>query len=80
MLPDTAVLDFVQFIKLSLEQNEVSALLAFGVDHRLLKFFKCVNNLKEVAMLEEVLVVFGFSFRDDGFNRNQEGILIEVVF
>lgn len=80
MLPDTAALNFVQLIKLSFKQNEVTARLAFCIDHGLFESFKGVDNFKEVAMLEEVLVVFGFCFRDDGLNWNQEGILIVVVF
>lgn len=78
VLPDTAVLHFVKFIKLSLEENEVTARLAFGVHHGLFKFLEGVDNFEEAAMLEEVLVVFGLSFRNDSFNWDQEGVLIVV--
>ena len=52
VLPDTAVLHFVKFIKLSLEENEVTARLAFGVHHGLFKFLEGVDNFEEAAMLE----------------------------
>ena len=39
VLPNTAVLDFKKFIKLSLEYDKVTSRLAFCVDHGLLKSF-----------------------------------------
>jgi len=39
VFPNTAVLDFKKFIKLSLEYDKVTTCLAFCVDHGLLKSF-----------------------------------------
>jgi len=49
VLPNTAILDFVKFIKLSFEYHEVTTCLALCVDHGLLKSFESVNYFEEAA-------------------------------
>ena len=63
-----------------------------SVHKSVLEFFKGVNDFEEVLLLEEERIVFSFTLfyfqriinggiilTDKGFDRNKEGILIEIL-
>ena len=65
-------------IKLSLENDEVSAGLGAEVDASLLVLFESINNLKEITLSkEEVEIVLANSF-GDFFDWVEEGVLLIV--
>ena len=72
------VLDFIDLIKLSFENDEVTALLRIQVDNLVLKLLKSIHNLKEVTVSKEEAVVSLLDLLDDVFDWVQEGVLIKV--
>lgn len=78
MLPDTSVASLVHLIELSLKYNEVTASLGLLVDQTFFELLKGVDNLKEIAMIEEETKISAFSLSDNGFNWEQKCVLIEV--
>ena len=68
MLPDTSVASLVHLIELSLKYNEVTASLGLLVDQTFFELLKGVDNLKEIAMIEEETKISAFSLSDNGFN------------
>lgn len=78
MLFDWSILNFIELIKLSLENDEISSSLSIEVNNILLEFFKSINNLKEVSVWEEESVVSSFNLGDDILNWEEHSILIKV--
>ena len=72
------VLDFIDLMKLSFENDEVTALLRIQVDNLVLKLLKSIHNLKEVTVSKEEAVVSLLDLLDDVFDWVQEGVLIKV--
>ena len=72
------VLDFIDLIKLSFENDEVTALLRIQVDNLVLKLLKSIHNLKEITVSKEEAVVSLLDLLDDVFDWVQEGVLIKV--
>ena len=63
-----------------------------SVDKSVLEFFKGVNDLEEVLLLQEECIIFSFTLfyfqriinggiilTDKGFDWDQEGILVEIL-
>ena len=73
-----SILNFIELIKLSLENDEISSSLSIEVNNILLEFFKSINNLKEVSVWEEESVVFFLNLGDDILNWEEHSILIKV--
>ena len=69
MLINRSILNFIQLVKLPLENHEVSTSLSIKIDDVLLEFFKGVNDLKEVLVCQKEPVISGFDFVNDFFNR-----------
>lgn len=78
MLFDWSILNFIELIKLSLENDEISSSLSIEVYNILLEFFKSINDLKEVSVWEEESVVSSFNLGDDILNWEEHSILIKV--
>lgn len=78
MLFDWSILNFIELIKLSLENDEISSSLSIEVNNILLEFFKSINDLKEVSVWEEESVVSSFNLGDDILNWEEHSILIKV--
>lgn len=57
MLVDATVLYLVHGVELSLEQNKLASSWGILVEQALLEFLKSVNNLEEVAVVEEEAVI-----------------------
>jgi hypothetical protein len=53
--------------------------LSIKVNYGGLEFLESIDNLKEVLVLQEVSVISFAHLRDDGFNWEKHGILIEVL-
>lgn len=78
MLFDWSILNFIELIKLSLENDEISSSLSIEVNNILLEFFKSINDLKEVSVWEEESVVSSLNLGDDILNWEKHSILIKV--
>jgi hypothetical protein len=78
MFINRPVLDFIDLIKLSFENNKVSALLRIQVNNLSLKLFKSIYNLKEVTVFKEEAIVSLLDLLDNVFDWVQEGVLIKV--
>ena len=78
MLFDWSILNFIELIKLSLENDEISSSLSIEVNNILLEFFKSINDLKEVSVWKEESVVSSFNLGDDILNWEEHSILIKV--
>lgn len=71
--------NLVHLVELALEDDEFTAFFRLSVDHTGFECLEGVDNLEEVAVIEEEAEVFQFRLFDDGFNWEEESILIEVV-
>jgi len=78
VLFDWSILNFIELIKLSLENDEISSSLSIEVNNILLEFFKSINDLKEVSVWKEESVVSSFNLGDDILNWEEHSILIKV--
>jgi hypothetical protein len=78
MFINRPVLDFIDLIKLSFENNKVSALLRIQVNNLSLKLLKSIYNLKEVTVFKEEAIVSLLDLLDNVFDWVQEGVLIKV--
>lgn len=57
MLVDATVLDLVHSVELSLKQDELTSPWGVLVEEALLELLKSINNLEEVAVVEEETVI-----------------------
>mgnify|MGYP001166987143 CR=1 FL=1 len=69
MLINGSILNFIQLVKLPLENHEVSPSLSIKIDDVLLEFFKGVNDLKEVLVSQKEPIISGFNFLNDFLDR-----------
>lgn len=74
-----SVRDLVELVKLALENDKVSRFRFVEVENIRLKLFKSISNLKEVLLLEEKVKVFSSRLLQNGFYREKESILLEVL-
>ena len=61
MLVNGAILDLIDLVKLALELDEFLSALRLDVDNALLVLLERVDDLHEVALLEEEFVVLHFT-------------------
>jgi hypothetical protein len=69
VLINRSILNFIELVKLPLEDHEVSSSLSVKVNHVLLEFFKGVNNLEEVFVGQKESIVSSLNLGDNFFNR-----------
>ena len=69
VLINRSILNFIELVKLPLENHEVSSSLSVKVNHVLLEFFKGVNNLEEVFVGQKESIVSSLNLGDNFFNR-----------
>lgn len=79
VLVDRSVSNFVDFVELTLENDEVSSFLGIEVNFAILIFIKGVDDLQEMFSGKEELVVSVVNFGFDLFNWVKKCILVEVL-
>ena len=73
------VLDLVDLVELLLEHKEVSAFLALSRQRSFLVLLKGVDHLKEVALVQEKLIIFRLNLLNNRLCGKQQSVLLKVA-
>ena len=79
VLAGRSVTDFVELIQLSLEDDELAAILTLEVNITGLILLEGINDLVEVLVFEEESEVLGRNLSLEVLKRDGERVLIEVL-
>ena len=79
MLSSRTVLDFVELIQLSLENDELTTLGGHDINGFALILLKGVDHLVEVLILEEKAIILQHNLFSQLLNWDAVGVLIKVL-